>query len=390
VLKVACVNQHDLTDPDAFGGRLHYMMRALQHRRLSLEFLSLSRRRPVMSLVLARKLYHEHLASSRLRYDAKRDRFLVRDFARQISSQLRRTDAEVVLSPMSQGSQPVAYLDCDQPIVIWTDATFASTIDVYSDSKAKLADATIRDGLANDRAALSRCTLAIYSSEWAANAAVDHYAIDPTRVAVVPFGANIDCQRTARDVERLVALRSRATCRLIFISSDWERKGGDTAVEMADLLNQQGLRTELAVIGASPRSRHRPLPDCVTLHGKIAKSTAEGAERFDRLMQEAHFLVLPTTADATPMVCAEASSFGVPSIVTDVGGVSSLVANGRNGQRFPKDAPATDYCEYVTRVFLDRDAYERLALSSFDEYESRLNWDSSAQRVEELLLKMVA
>jgi hypothetical protein len=63
VLKVACVNQHDLTDPDAFGGRLHYMMRALQHRRLSLEFLSLSRRRPVMSLVLARKLYHEHLGS---------------------------------------------------------------------------------------------------------------------------------------------------------------------------------------------------------------------------------------------------------------------------------------------------------------------------------------
>jgi glycosyltransferase involved in cell wall biosynthesis len=390
VLKVACVNQHDLTDPDAFGGRLHYMIRALQRRRLSLDLLSLSRRRPVMSLVLAKKLYYEHFASSRRRYDAKRDRSLVKDFARQISSQLRGTDAEVVLSSMSPGSQPVAYLDCDQPIVIWTDATFASTIDFYPGSTAKLADATIRDGLANEKAALSRCSLAIYSSEWAANAAVDQYAIDRTRLAVVPFGPNIDCHRTARDVERLIALRPRTTCRLIFIGGDWERKGGDTAVEMAELLNQQGLRTELAVIGAGPGSRHRPLPDCVTLYGNITKSTAEGAERFDRLMQEAHFLVLPTTADATPMVCAEASSFGVPSIVTDVGGLSSMVVNGRSGQRFPKDAPAADYCEYLTRVFLDRDAYERLALSSFDEYESRLNWDSSAQRVEELLLKLVA
>jgi hypothetical protein len=112
VLKVAYVNQHDLTDPDAFGGRLHYMIRALQRPRLSIQFLSLTRRRRVMPLVLARKLYYEHIASPRRRYDARRDRSFVEDFARQISRQLRRTDAEVVLSPMSPGSQPVVEDAC--------------------------------------------------------------------------------------------------------------------------------------------------------------------------------------------------------------------------------------------------------------------------------------
>jgi glycosyltransferase involved in cell wall biosynthesis len=47
------------------------------------------------------------------------------------------------------------------------------------------------------------------------------------------------------------------------------------------------------------------------------------------------------------VVFAEASSFGVPSLATNVGGIPSAVKDGLNGKTFPPDADAEDYCDYV-------------------------------------------
>ena len=38
-------------------------------------------------------------------------------------------------------------------------------------------------------------------------------------------------------------------CKLLFIGSDWYRKGGDIAVEIAGSLNAMGLKTELTMLG---------------------------------------------------------------------------------------------------------------------------------------------
>ena len=51
-----------------------------------------------------------------------------------------------------------------------------------------------------EQSALSRCTLAIFSSEWAANTAVQNYDVHPDKVRVVPFGANLDCNRSLKDI----------------------------------------------------------------------------------------------------------------------------------------------------------------------------------------------
>lgn len=100
-------------------------------------------------------------------------------------------NVDVVFSP---GTIPIAHLKTNYPIVFWADATFAGMIDFYP-SFSNLCSRSIRDGNRMEQAALSKCSLAIYSSEWAAKTALDNYDVNPQKVKVVPFGANISCDR---------------------------------------------------------------------------------------------------------------------------------------------------------------------------------------------------
>jgi hypothetical protein len=65
--------------------------------------------------------------------------------------------------------------------------------------------------------------------------------------------------------------------------------------------------------------------------------------------REAHFLVLPTLADATPIVFSEAQAFGLPPISYDVGGVGGAISHGRTGLLLPPGAPAELFAEGNTQ-----------------------------------------
>ena len=233
-----------------------------------------------------------------------------------------------------------------------------------------------------EQAALSNCRLALYSSEWAADTAIKNYDVDPRKIGVVPFGANIQCERTAEDINRIAIGKDFKTCRLLFIGAEWSRKGGDIAVKTAQLLNQRGTKTELHCVGCDPPC---DVPDFVKLHGFLSKATEKGRNALDELFRDCHFLVLPTRADCVPMVLAEASSFGLPSLTTKVGGISTAVRDGYNGQTFSLDDGAEQYSDFIAKALSSRHDFEKLSLSSFMEYTERLNWSFAGRKVRDLI-----
>ena len=127
-----------------------------------------------------------------------------------------------------------------------------------------------------EASALHRCRLAIYTSEWAAESAVRDYGVDAGRVAVVPFGANLETQVLLEEARAAIAKRPRDTCRLVFIGVEWQRKGGPLAVAIADALNRGGLKTELDIVGHEPDGRK--LPSFVNSLGFISKGTRAGQD----------------------------------------------------------------------------------------------------------------
>jgi glycosyltransferase involved in cell wall biosynthesis len=319
------------------------------------------------------------------RYLRDRNPSLLRGYARQVERRLAVSDCAAVLSP---GSIPISYLSTDKPLAMWTDSTFAAMVDFYPEF-SNLPACSVREGNAAEQSTLARCDLAIFSSDWAARSAVDYYDVDPRKVRVVPFGANITHSPTRADVERIVGARSRERCTLLFLGVDWSRKGGDTAVAVTRELNAAGLPTTLHVAGCEPPAETRASPH-VTAHDFIGKDSPLGRERFAQLLRDAHLLILPTRADCTPLVFAEANASGVPCLSTKVGGTATVIRDGLNGRLFDVSAGPTVWRDYILQLWSDPDRYKELAMASFDEFSGRLNWPTACGAVADLLREACA
>jgi glycosyltransferase involved in cell wall biosynthesis len=370
-MKIAYVTTYDPSDVHAWSGSGNYILRALQDTGLQTETIGNVRDRRTIRLKLKEAYYAKILSK---RYLRDREPTVLMDYASQVEKRLTSIHYDIVFSP---GTIPIAYLQTEKPIVLWTDATFAGMIDFYPEF-TNLCTETIDNGNKMEQLALSKCRLAIYSSEWAANTAIRHYDVDPAKIKVVPFGASIRCTRTLNDIDKNVENKSFDICKLLFLGVDWHRKGGDKALVVANLLNQRGIRTELHIVGCNPPSSS---PSFVTHHGFISKKTEEGTQHLERLLSESHFLILPARAECYGVVFAEASSFGLPSLATKVGGIPTAIHDGKNGRTFPLDETPEKYCDYIEYFMSSRKSYKELALSSFQEYSEKLNWLLAGRRV---------
>lgn len=177
----------------------------------------------------------------------------------------------------------------------------------------------------------------------------------------------------------MVERRSRAALRLLFVGENWERKGGDTAVEVAEALRRRRIPVELVILGCSPPAA-ATLPEGTRLAGWIDKRTPSGQLRFRQLMASAHLLLLPTLADCTPMVVCEAAAHGVPSLTSDVGGLPWMVREGRNGRTVPLEADVGAWVDAAVELS-DATGYPTLALSAHEEFRDRLNWEVHGRSV---------
>lgn len=387
MLKIALATFYDPRGGNRFAAKMTYRLRALERHVDALEYLGplhFGVHRPRQA---AKWVFYRYLEGKR--YLHSRDAGLIGSFGRQLARKLAQSDANVVLSLEAPSSQPVAYLDCRQPIVIWSDATFAGTMETHPTlARERLCKESLRDALANERAALTRCRLAVYLSDWAADTAIRHYHLDPAKVRVVPGGANLDAGLEPAEVETVIASRPGNRCNLLFIAQRWQAKGGELAIEVARALNQSGLPTTLTIVGAPPDAPDA-LPPFVQLAGVLRKSVPQELARLQTLLRQAHFLILPTRAEAFGFVFCEASAFAVPSLATRVGGVPTAVVDGRNGRLFPLDSGPDPYCAYVDDMLRRPAQYRELARSSFNEHATRLNWDTAAAAMRRHMMELV-
>jgi glycosyltransferase involved in cell wall biosynthesis len=376
-MKVAFLTTYDASDPHAWSGSAQYILRALRASNLDTAVIdNLSAGRALTFYQRAKTVAYRRLLART--YQRERAPSVARRYAAHAERSLRDAGCDVVFSP---GTLPIACLETDKPIAFWTDASFAGMLGFYP-SFSNFCAETVRSGNRLEQQALSRASVAIYSSEWAAATALRHYDVDPAKIKVVPFGANVDCRRSSADIEQIAAARRDDVCRLLLVGVDWARKGGDMALAVATLLNRRGIPTELHVVGCRPPFEPPPF---VTLHGFVSKASEAGRARLDALMSSAHFLVVPSRAECFGVVFAEASSFGLPSLATRTGGVCSAVRDGRNGMTFELDTEPQAYCDYIEAMLSDPAAYLQLCRSAYVEYAERLNWGAAGRRVRELL-----
>lgn len=272
-------------------------------------------------------------------------------------------------------------LDClatlrpDLPILHVTDATPAFLRDAYGWTVPAEADA-IEARLA------ARADLLVYSSDRIAVRAPHDLGQPGLRPSIVPFGVNLDALPDSCPEKPPLSRLN-----LLFVGVDWMRKGGDIAVEALRQLRAEGRAATLTIVGRCPEE-HRTTPS-IRYAGFLNKNRPRDAARLTRLYREAHLLVLPSRADCSPMVVAEALAHGTPVLAADTGGIAALIGQGGAGRVLPQFASPGDWAEAIRAMTDDHEAYAFMSDAGFDRARYGLSWDSWAERIEALAWQAV-
>jgi glycosyltransferase involved in cell wall biosynthesis len=293
--------------------------------------------------------------------------------ARHFSRKLRRGNYTMVFA--SACSPIVAFLKTDVPIVYLSDATFNLVVDYY-DQFSGLSKLSLLEGQYAERKAIDKSTAIVLSSEWARQSAINDYGADPDKVETCLFGANIDINAVNKvsDYSGKIDTAGRA-CNLLFLARDWQRKGGQVALDAFKQLKRSGYAVTLTICGCEPEERETM--DGLEVITYLDKSQEDDKRRYHDIMNKSHFLVLPTVADCTPMVFAEANAYGMPVITTRTGGIPSLIRVNENGYLLPEEADGAAYADVVVRNFFeDPDRYRSVVKSSRERYEQALTWEN--------------
>lgn len=264
-------------------------------------------------------------------------------------------------------SEMIAYLETSLPVIYVADTTFANMVDYYP-WHTGLCKSAVRQGNAIEQMAINKSFHIMYSSDWAARSAMDEYGASPQKISVVSFGASLDAVPPSLEVSRH---EYTDACRLLFVGTNWIRKGGPLAVDIFNKLKSKGLKCTLTIVGCNP-----PLPvqEGLKVIPFLDKEKSDNVRELARLYSENDFLLLPTRADCTPVVFAEAAAYGLPVITTDTGGIFSVIHAGENGFYLPLSAGAESYADLIFQTWDNKERYESLRRQSRQAYEKRLNW----------------
>lgn len=273
---------------------------------------------------------------------------------------------DLIVSPM--GSSYLPWLETKKPIVYLSDATQRLLFDYY-DTHTGLAPEQQRSADENERASIARAAHISYPSSWARDSAIEHYGGLAEKISVIPWGANLDLEPAREEVLRP---RTSEHCDLLFLGTQWERKGGPFAVRVLLELRRRGTPARLLVCGVRPQGLDRV--EGIKILGRLNKDIPKERKLLEGLLLNSHFLLFPTLADCWGHVLCEAGAFGLPVIARATGGVPEVVTPGINGILMDASATAEEYADRIQELWDQSRSGNRLATRCRDNYEERLSW----------------
>ncbi|MBE7171073.1 MAG: glycosyltransferase family 4 protein [Williamsia sp.] len=298
--------------------------------------------------------------------------------ARYLKQRMKGKQYNLLIAPAA--ASELAFLHTDLPVVYFGDATFKAYSNTYKTVFDKVVAFTKWEGNYLEKRSLKKSSLIVLTSRWAAQSAINDYGVPAGKIEVILLGASID-HPPARDI--IFQKEANKTLTLLFLAVDWERKGGAIAFAALEHLHKRGIQARLVVCGVIPPPEF--FHPCMDVIPFVDKNLTEDYKLFLELFSSAHFMLLPTRADCTPVVNSESSAYGVPVITTDVGGVSDTVEDGVNGYCLPLEAGGEAYATLIAELFADKERYHQLIRSTRDRYERDLNWDAWADQFKKVL-----
>lgn len=183
---------------------------------------------------------------------------------------------------------------------------------------------------------------------------------------------------------------------ILFVGRLIEWKGIDTLIRSMLLVSKSLPGSKLDLVGEGPL--HTDLQDLVNdlgLNDTVRFSGRVTDEELARLYSSASVLVLPSrphkglVMEGLGVVLLEAMSHGVPVIGSNIGGITDIIENGKNGFLFSCD-DETDLGKKIVALLSDEVLAERFRLAAFETIRSRFSWDAISLQFSEVYEQVLA
>ena len=295
-------------------------------------------------------------------------------YAKSIRKNKSFNRCDVLFFP--RGGQIGLFLRTKKPIVFYSDATAYLMNNYYWKNCLPL---SFKIACLLEKKASRKASLNIRASQWAVESVVKDCKCNPSRCVVLEYGANID----ESDIRPNTPYKG-GVLKILFSGVEWERKGGDVAVQTVQLLRERGYEVVLNIVGI------KELPDyCrqfgfVKNHGFLNKNDPEAYRKYIDIYKNSHIMLLPTQAECAGIVFSEAAGFGIPAYTYATGGTENYVVNGVNGYALQPNLGAKDFAERIIKD-IESDEISHLYQGALGLYSERLSWDAWSERFKRIM-----
>lgn len=194
----------------------------------------------------------------------------------------------------------------------------------------------------------------------------------PNPVAIPPTPAPLDAQ----------------PARIVSLGRLGERKGSLTLIRALALLGGPHAEAQLTLAGDGDRSLaqreavERGVAQRVELPGWV------GAEQRARILRSATVFALPSREEGLPVALLEAMAYGIPAVVSPVGGIPDAFEDGRHGYLVAPDDPEA-LANRLQRLLDEPEAARRMGRQARADAAERFAIEVVAARLGDVLAGVI-
>lgn len=232
---------------------------------------------------------------------------------------------------------------------------------------------------------------------------VEHYGADPGKIAIIPPGVDLERFRPMDRAEALARTGYDPCDRLLlFVGRMDPVKGLDTLLRaMHEVVRREPAMLEHACLcvvgGQKPEDEAAVDAEIEHIHALRRQLGLGDFVRFVGMLSQddlphwynaAEVVIVPSRYESFGMVALEAMACGTPVIATDVGGLATLVRDGRTGFLVPDGDPIALANKLLPLLALPEihDTLGEHGMATAEAY----GWPSIAERVEALYEDVLA
>ena len=212
-------------------------------------------------------------------------------------------------------------------------------------------------------------------SEYLRRSFISDYHVPAERVFNIGGGVNLT------DLPSEDAHKDYTCQRILFVGTDFLRKGGPQLIEAFRVVRETLPLAELHIVG--PTKVERP-PSGVIFHGRLSKGDPEQRRELETLFRDCSLFVLPSLYEPFGIAPLEAMLYQIPCLVTDGWALREEVTPGFNGdliERGSIDGVSTK----ILQLLSDPERLATMGRQGREFVLRRYTWTSVATRIAAIL-----